>query len=130
MHVKATTCAPPKRRYLDLRPPEIDGISDFLSALSEPNRLRIFALLTRAELCVCEITEALGLKQSLVSNHLRVLRRLGLVIARRDEMDNRWVYYSLNQPTVQRLRSEFAALTDLSHMDAEPADCAGGKARP
>ena len=125
-----TTCAPPKRRYLVLQPPEIDGITEHLAALSEPNRLRIFALLTRAELCVCEITEELGLKQSLVSNHLRVLRRVGLVKARRDDMDNRWVYYSLNRQTVERLRSEFTALTDLSHMDTEPADCVGGKVRP
>ena len=130
MVANKTTCAPPRRRYLALEPPEIDGITDLLASLSEPNRLRIFALLTRAELCVCEITEALGLKQSLVSNHLRVLRRLGLVKARRDDMDNRWVYYSLNQPTVERLRSEFTALTDLSHMDTEPADCVGGRVRP
>ena len=109
----------------DLRPPELDGLVETLQPLSEPNRLRIVALLTRAELCVCDIAEVLGLRQSLVSNHLRVLRRIGLVRARRDESDNRWVYYSLNLAKVEQVRAAFASLLDVSQMAPEPADCAG-----
>ena len=62
-----------------------------LCCLGDDTRLRIFALLTRAELCVCEIEDILGLSQSLVSNHLAVLRRAGLVKARRDAEDSRWL---------------------------------------
>ena len=63
----------------------------FLRLLGEESRLRIFSLLTKAELCVCEVEDSTGLSQSLVSNHLGALRRAGLVESRRDDEDGRWI---------------------------------------
>ena len=45
-----------------------------LRLLADPTRLRILALLDREELAVGELSRALELAQSRVSNHLRVLR--------------------------------------------------------
>jgi hypothetical protein len=53
--------------------PTLDDLSLHLRVLSEPHRLRIVALLRGGERCVCELEDLLGLSQSLVSNHLRVL---------------------------------------------------------
>jgi len=50
-----------------------------LRLLAEPTRLRILAVLEREELAVGELSRALGLSQSRVSNHLRVLRDAGLL---------------------------------------------------
>lgn len=50
-----------------------------LRAMSEPLRLRILALLEAEELSVGELSRALGLSQSRVSNHLRVLREAALL---------------------------------------------------
>jgi DNA-binding transcriptional ArsR family regulator len=50
-----------------------------LSALAEPNRLRIVELLRRKPRSVGEIVERLGLRQPQVSKHLRVLSDAGLV---------------------------------------------------
>jgi ArsR family transcriptional regulator len=102
---------------------DADGLAEQLRALAEPNRLQIIALLRDSERCVCEIEAALGLSQSLVSNHLRVLRRAGLVQARRDDVDARWIYYQLSQETVERLLARLSNLLDLSHFDPRPVDC-------
>jgi ArsR family transcriptional regulator len=75
------------------RPPSKEDLVDLFKALSDETRLRIYSLLTKAELCVCEIEDILNLSQSLVSNHLAVLRRAGLVKARRDVEDARWIFY-------------------------------------
>ena len=48
-----------------------------LRLLAEPTRLRILALLEREELSVGELSRALGMAQSRVSNHLRLLRDAG-----------------------------------------------------
>ena len=64
-------------------------------ALSNETRLRILILLSRRELCVCEIEEALELSQSRISRHLTVLRNAGLVVGRRE---GTWIYYRLAQP--------------------------------
>ena len=64
-----------------------------LSAAAEPSRLRILAALRGRRLCVCELCAALGLKQSVMSQHLRVLRDCGLV---RDSKNGLWVDYELS----------------------------------
>ena len=86
-------------RLIEARPTSRASTEDLgalLRALSDETRLRIFALLTKTELCVCEIEDILDLSQSLVSNHLAVLRRAGLVESRRDAEDARWVFYRAN----------------------------------
>lgn len=61
-------------------------------ALGDETRLRIVALLSHGELCVCHIEKALGLSQPTASRHLGVLRAAGVVDSRRD---GTWVYYAL-----------------------------------
>jgi ArsR family transcriptional regulator len=90
-----------------------------LKALADETRLRIFALLTRQELCVCEIEDILNLSQSLVSNHLAVLRQAGLVRARRDETDGRWIFYAADPAATAALRERCAQLLDVR---VAPAD--------
>ncbi len=53
-----------------------------LKLLSDPTRLRILGLLEQEELAVGELSRALGLSQSRVSNHLRVLRDAELLLER------------------------------------------------
>jgi ArsR family transcriptional regulator len=95
------------------KPPPIGDLAALLRVLGDDTRLRIFALLARAELCVCEIEDILGLPQSLVSNHLAVLRRAGLVKARRDDDDSRWVFYRADPDTTATIRQKCLALFDV-----------------
>lgn len=65
-------------------------------AFADETRLRILSLLaSRAELCVCDIRDVLGLPQSKVSRHLAYLRGAGLVTVRRDGV---WKHYALAKP--------------------------------
>lgn len=72
--------------------------SPFLSAVSalraagEPSRLRLLALLARAELTVGELCEIVGQSQPRVSRHLKVLSSAGLLDRFREE---HWVYYRI-----------------------------------
>lgn len=95
-------------------PPSLaKGLAPVLRALGDETRLRIFALLTKAELCVCEIEDILDLPQSLVSNHLAVLRRNGLVESRRDAEDGRWIFYRANAAAAAALRERLEALLEV-----------------
>jgi len=67
----------------------------FFKTLADETRLRILALLTSGELCVCDLMAALELPQSTVSRHLATLRNAGLVDDRRQGV---WMYYRLAQP--------------------------------
>ena len=100
--------------------PKTQSLTDVFKALADETRLRIFRLLTQQELCVCEIEDILDLPQSLVSNHLAVLRRNGLVDRRRDAEDARRVCY----------RASAAAAADLREGLGAPSGGRGGMPRP
>jgi len=59
-------------------------------ALADPNRVRALFACRGRELCVCQITELLGLAPSTVSKHLSILRQAGLLESRKK---GRWIYY-------------------------------------
>ncbi len=62
--------------------------------LADETRARIALLVTREkELCVCELTCALGVSQPKISRHLALLRESGLLADRRQ---GQWVYYRLH----------------------------------
>jgi ArsR family transcriptional regulator, arsenate/arsenite/antimonite-responsive transcriptional repressor len=71
---------------------DVRSFSRLFKALGDETRLRIVALLSHGELCVCHLEEALRLSQPNVSRHLAILRMTGVVEHRRD---GSWVYYSL-----------------------------------
>ena len=82
-----------------------------LRALAEPIRLQVIESLSGGERCVCDLTSELGLAQSKLSFHLKVLKRAGLITAREE---GRWVYYSLCREAIDDLRSWLAQLADHS----------------
>jgi ArsR family transcriptional regulator, arsenate/arsenite/antimonite-responsive transcriptional repressor len=59
-------------------------------ALADETRVRALLALRTGELCVCQITELLGLAVSTVSKHLSILYQAGLVESRKE---GRWIYY-------------------------------------
>ncbi|MGA2285157.1 MAG: metalloregulator ArsR/SmtB family transcription factor [Dehalococcoidia bacterium] len=89
------------------------NIAEYLRLLGDENRLRIFSMLSKSELCVCEIEDATGLSQSLVSNHLAALRRAGLAESRRDHEDGRWIFYRANRKAAAALRERLVDLLDV-----------------
>jgi ArsR family transcriptional regulator len=113
------TGAPP----LPEAPADLEALSQLLKVLAHPTRLRIFGLLMQGVHCNCELSAALGLSLSLISHHLRVLRRHGLVDTRRDADDSRWIYYSINQDALRSVSSQVQRLLDASRIQPRQPRC-------
>ena len=71
--------------------------------LADPTRLRLVAALAERELCVCDLANVLGLRQSTVSHQLRLLRALRVVRVRKA---GRVAYYSLDDAHVAGLLAQ------------------------
>jgi ArsR family transcriptional regulator len=71
---------------------QVRPVSRLFKALGDETRLRIVALLSHGELCVCHLHEALALSQPNVSRQLAILRSAGIV---EDRRKGNWVYYRL-----------------------------------
>lgn len=86
---------------------------DLAKALADETRLRLLRVLLEHELAVGEIVRALGLGQSRISRHLKILAGAGLLVSRRD---GQRVYYAAPESGPQR-----AFLGALAPFLADPA---------
>jgi ArsR family transcriptional regulator len=100
---------------------DLSTITRQFRALADENRLRIIDLLRSGERCVCELTDALDVGQSLLSHHLKTLKDAGLVTDRRD---GRWAYYSLEADAFAQLES-FVGAMPSTRLALNVARCCG-----
>jgi ArsR family transcriptional regulator, arsenate/arsenite/antimonite-responsive transcriptional repressor len=92
----------------DLSDEEATATASLFAALANPARVRIVNLLAGSDdpVCLCNLTDPLGLAQATVSAHLKKLVDAGLVSR---EERGKWSYFSLNSQAFERV----AALADL-----------------
>ena len=80
--------------------PDLNRLTELFKALGDPTRAHIIYLISRNELCVCDIAELLDSSVSNISHHLRVLRNCRLVRYRRE---GRQAFYRLADEHVLHL---------------------------
>jgi ArsR family transcriptional regulator len=85
-----------------MTPDDADTTASLFKALGDAHRVRIVNLLATAQeaVCVCDLTDFLGLSQPTVSHHLRKLVDVGLLTR---EQRGVWAFYSLREDAVRRL---------------------------
>ena len=89
-------------------------------ALADTNRLMIMEMLTRGELCACEILEKFNITQPTLSHHMKILCDCGLVNGRRE---GKWTHYSISaegsEKAVQLLRQLTTVAIDETNIRKE-----------
>ncbi len=83
-----------------LDPKTAEHVAELFRALGDPNRVRIVAALAEGEMNVGALAQRIGISESAVSHHLRGLRQLRLVRARKE---GRQVYYRLDDDHIEDL---------------------------
>src|SRR6478736_1689607 len=94
--IGATCCTPLVRDTLSAG--DAEQLAHTMKALADPTRLRLLSIVAasaRAEACVCDLTDPVGLSQPTVSHHLKVLTEAGFLTRSKR---GTWAYYRL-QPT-------------------------------
>ena len=96
---------------------------DFFTALADPTRRRILALLqAEGECCVCVLYETLDLPQPKVSRHLGVLRAAGIVATRREGL---WIHYRLHPDLPDWARTVLVAVAESTESEGGQATACG-----
>lgn len=81
-------------------------VAAILKVLAHPDRLLILCRLSEGEAPVGELVEVTGIRQSLVSQHLAILRAAGAVAARAEQQSR---YYSIASPLVAQIFDSLCA---------------------
>jgi len=89
--------------------------AEFFKLLSVDKRIDIVELLKVEPMSVNAIAEALGITQSAVSQHLRVLKSAGLV---KDERRGYWIFYTLNKEALEECRQRLNRICTCGCSDA------------
>jgi len=81
---------------------ELDAIrlSEVFKVLGDQTRIKIISALSRCDMCVCDIAEAIGMTQSAVSHQLRLMRNMKLVRYRKE---GKSVFYTLDDDHILQL---------------------------
>ena len=90
--------------------------TDLMRVLADPLRLQIVTLLAEETLCSTHLIEETGVRQTNLSNHLKVLREAGVV---ETEPCGRFTYYRLRPDVIASLAGQFAALAEAARATAE-----------
>jgi ArsR family transcriptional regulator, arsenate/arsenite/antimonite-responsive transcriptional repressor len=100
LRAKGVCCAP----TITLAADRAEASAAVLKALADPTRLKILAVLKRAEepVCICDFTAAFELSQPTISHHMARLKDAGLVEATRSGI---WSYYRLARNLETRSRA-------------------------
>lgn len=70
----------------------LQKVAETLKILGDETRVKIFETLEKQELCVSDIAEKIGMKESAISHQLRILRQADLV---RAQKRGKYVYYRI-----------------------------------
>ncbi|QOY86820.1 ArsR/SmtB family transcription factor [Paludibaculum fermentans] len=107
-------CCPPSEPQADSQFVSLEGagadeeLARLAKALGHPARVRIIRMLSLKEARVCsQIVDELPLAQSTVSEHLRILKEVGLV---RSSQDGTRIGYCINYNTLRKLKALVAIL--------------------
>ncbi len=89
----------------DSMPPQemTEALAELYKVFGDVTRIKILYVLLKAELCVCDLAEVVGMTQSAISHQLRVLKQMKLVKNRRD---GKTVYYSLADDHIQTILNQ------------------------
>ncbi len=102
--IDAACCPPVLESPLDEAAAE--RLAASLRVIADPARLRLLSLIgVVGEVCVCDLTDVLGLSQPTVSHHLKVLTDAGLL---EREQRGRWAYFRLRPEPIELLRGALA----------------------
>lgn len=91
----------------------VEDLASFFKLFGDRTRINILLALDSGELCVCDISETLGMSMSATSHQLRLLKDAHLVTSRRE---GKSIYYSLCDEHVRIVLE-----TALEHI-SEPGD--------
>jgi len=108
---------------------EIATLSSLLKVLAEPKRLEILSLLLQGVQCNCEIGDKLNMAPNLISHHLRVLHKAGLIDTERDPQDARWIYYSINPGKLNETIAEISGFLDITKIQPRSPNCGPQKGK-
>jgi DNA-binding transcriptional ArsR family regulator len=91
---------PPRAKPTALKERTAAQVAELFRAFSDTSRVRIISALVCCELNVSALAEAVGISESAVSHHMRGLRQMHLVRARKE---GRQVFYCLDDDHVAAL---------------------------
>ncbi|EHI68872.1 ArsR/SmtB family transcription factor [Streptococcus ictaluri] len=94
--------------------------AQLFKALADEKRLLILDYLKNGETCACVLIDVLGIAQSALSYHMKILCQSGIVSSRQD---GKWKHYRLSESGADELLERLKVITDSKGEPANACPC-------
>src|SRR4051812_14301128 len=95
-------------------------VAHWFHALADEARVQIVEMLSHKERCVCELEQVLGIAQSRLSFHLKVLKDAGIIA---DRKEGRWMFYGLQHETLDQIAAYTRSVKPGKHAGSCAVAC-------
>ena len=95
-------------------------VARWFHALSDEARIQIVEMLSHKERCVCELEQILGIAQSRLSFHLKVLKDADVISDRRE---GKWMFYGLQKDTLDQIAAYTKSVKPGKHAGSCAVAC-------
>lgn len=89
-------------------------------ALCDARRQRILELLHGGEKCACVLMEEMGMPQSSLSYHMKILCESGIVTSREE---GKWTHFQISRQGSEKAVALLKTITAVEETDAEESRC-------
>lgn len=100
--------------------PHAARVAGWFHALADEIRVQIVEMLSHKERCVCELEQVLGIAQSRLSFHLKVLKESGLIS---DRKEGRWMFYGLQKDVLDQIAAYTKSVKPGKHAGSCAVAC-------
>lgn len=94
----------------------LNKLSEIMACIAQPARIQILMAIGTQEACVCHLETVLEMSQASISQHLMILRKIDLVVTRRD---GRHIYYGLSNPSLLDVFRKVASINGIDMQSME-----------
>lgn len=103
-----------REKALEMMPDDekLFDLAEFFKVFGDSTRVRIMCALIPGEMCVCDISDLLGITQSAISHQLRLLKSHRLVRSRRE---GKSMFYALDDEHIQTILCQGLSHLEESH---------------
>lgn len=96
----------------------MDDCFDLIRAISDPTRFTILGIILRHDLCAGAIARRMGITEAAVSQHIKVLKDVGLVRAVRC---GHYMHYAVDRELIRRMSDMFSEMAVIERHPCDPS---------
>ena len=99
-----------QNKEIDKKEDKYREYTKIFKAFCDEKRLEIIGKLKNGEKCACILINEMGIAQSALSYHMKILCESGII---RNRQEGKWMYYSINNENIKKASAILEKIAEI-----------------